>query len=606
MLNFNLVKDVDEKTGKKANKKVLKSTPSDQKEFLNINPYSIPRPFWSTAVCFFNTQLRRRTRMAYFSKDSETLVSSTQDQFRKQLRQGFDEKGFTQLGENFKKDGLLILEQYFKQQVDDMKAYYQAQLNKRGKYNKMVGIKMFTGAVNEGVDLNEAMSCCLADPLLLSLLSDCCGEPVVLADFRGYTSEPHAPLSFRAWGWHNDGVIAAKKAPEIKVMILLNDVNPGGQEMFYIKQSVRPWLVGYQRDANFLPEEIPHVLKDHDFRITRCCGKAGSIIIFNGEGIHCATRGMQPREVLVFTFRPNNNDPAIYPIPPIAPAVGEKIKGTFLATALGQDKKTENPAQQILSQIPLWKKIMQSKLLEIKEASSTHTASKEETYRLLQAHKKFPTINNIKPRIGRSNLNKEELLTTIIRVDLHADLDLRAHSDNRDVRRDVLRIQYRETNDNDPKISRLKQRYKGVGCNLADIRVIPDFQKYAQEFVEFLEKWAVVNKTDVDAKSTASTNLQLRGNFKDRSCERYRAACQLGLDLKEAFSHCEYVQELRTNILFLYFLYDEAGEAFNEQSIKLKALELLQAYTAIVNLDDSYYCLLSEEEVQRSVVQYRR
>ena len=247
---------------------------------------------------------------------------------------------FAEHARQFARDGLLIVPGYITN-LACWDKWYTSTMNRVGSYQRDLHMKTFTATSHERVEICEEVLRCIADPYLLALITFAAGGSVKLSDFRAATTFPgpevavrqehcHAlsgtlanvayahdcsfimflnsflispEVLFRAWKWHRDG----GKEPEWKIMVLLDDVRPGGSEMHYLKQSMRCWKGLRQKDANFSMDDALSIAAAGSSAlppITRCFGRAGTVILFAGQGLHRASHS-QFAQRRVVTFRPS-------------------------------------------------------------------------------------------------------------------------------------------------------------------------------------------------------------------------------------------------------------------------------------------------------------
>jgi hypothetical protein len=134
------------------------------------------------------------------------------------------------------------------------------------------------------------------------------GKEILLANTGGYRIPPIEPRDFGSFQWHHD-----EKGKVIKAMILLTDVGPSDQRMDYIvgtNKRLNPWVI-YQ-DSRFTNEQANKMGK-----IAPCIGSAGTVILFDTNGIHRGNRNnSKVRDVWVHNYTSGN---ALYPSNPLHP-----------------------------------------------------------------------------------------------------------------------------------------------------------------------------------------------------------------------------------------------------------------------------------------------
>lgn len=124
------------------------------------------------------------------------------------------------------------------------------------------------------------------------------GQPVNFAYEKMYTDESVANYSERAYKPHHDGYCHVG----VKVMILLSDVPPMTMGMQYCC-GTQDYIHNTTRSQETqISIEYWNKLKKFD-----CCGKAGTVFIFNPNGIHSGQKNIlekMKRSVLVLNFQP--------------------------------------------------------------------------------------------------------------------------------------------------------------------------------------------------------------------------------------------------------------------------------------------------------------
>ncbi len=120
------------------------------------------------------------------------------------------------------------------------------------------------------------------------------GKEVVLTATGGTRLEPFAPEGdYGSYQWHHDA-----KRKQLRVIILLTDVLPDGQRMDYVVGSHR----AFRRDL--VESRISPEAAEAGGRRLSCVGKAGTIVVFDTNGIHRGNRNLGPRrDHWQFTYR---------------------------------------------------------------------------------------------------------------------------------------------------------------------------------------------------------------------------------------------------------------------------------------------------------------
>jgi hypothetical protein len=233
------------------------------------------------------------------------------NRFRRVLARTVGQPRFLKHVETLCKDGVLILSQYFKGETlkdlqDDFE--YWCKLKPQIDQN---GFLDFDGSKGESYLITSvAFSQASVDPYLTAIASYYWGKPIKLAYAHGYRLEPVEEKEYRAFRWHHD-----LKRKQIKIMILLSDVPVDGQRMDYILGSHKIWhKFTNQRDVRFTKEEALKFGKP-----IKCTGLAGTVVIFDTNGLHRGNRNWGPRrDQYTFNYTAGR---ALFPLPGLHPEV---------------------------------------------------------------------------------------------------------------------------------------------------------------------------------------------------------------------------------------------------------------------------------------------
>lgn len=541
-------------------------------------------------------------------------------EFRSRLRFLLSDH-FSTLANTLSKDGLLILPEYLNSDKRNaLVGYYDQQMERYGNHNEFLKQRVFSASSHLGISLDRNISQFLADDFILALLSDFAGGSIRLSDFRGYTTYARDDIKFRAWKWHHDG----GREPERKVMILLNDVLPDHGEMLFLKSTERWWQGVTQKDANFTMEDAL-AIAGNTTNITRCYGKAGTIIMFTGQCLHRATRSTQDRSVLVFTYKRDAPEAALYPLPEIDEHVAQEIGGSFVGAILGVDpaifpyrgkndsdlntdklnststSEISNESEQLSG---IWVQSMsytsqqkkQDSLLGTLNTGKINTVAqqcvktyikteqdttKAETKNMLAYYDEIKTIAAEKPRFWTSKTPIAEFIPAALRLDVHHDIDLTVHDSNEDVHRDVLRIYIREYKDDAPAIKRLRQSATELQKHLLIGKILPSLQEIQKLLAPLL--------------------CLLPSPY----TQKIQAAGQLAASLSDAFTRCEDIQDFRANVGFSFFLYDYVSfelHMLDKFDNAVRTMALLVLYTHVVLMDDYQYPVASDHDLSLKIV----
>ncbi|CAE7444643.1 hypothetical protein AK812_SmicGene20131 [Symbiodinium microadriaticum] len=484
------------------------------------------------------------------------------EQFQKLLAAQLEDS-FLRQAEQFEKDGLLILPSYFQGCLEKWRGWYQHTMERVGSSQPTLHMQTFTATSHTNVELSNDVQAAVADPYLLALLAYVAGGNIQLSDFRAATTHPGEDILFRAWKWHRDG----GKEPEWKLMVLLDDVAPGGNETHYLKGSMRRWKGSRQKDANFSMEDALHIASGGSKelpRITRCFGPAGTVILFAGQGLHRATHSkLAQRRVVTFRFKRNVPQLArIYPLDVVKQdqlCSSNTLVRSILVRGSGELLASSEECRFIDE------KSSKQKLVQCEQDTSP-----QETACLLDAYEEMKTLSDLKPRVHSAELAElHSKLLEIFSVDINFDLDLPVRQNNLDVSRDLLRVRF---------------RYLRSG---------------SEQFVDLLKNFHSCADEGLHEPASVSTLQLLAGRLEDwlKSCssesaelKREAVACQrLTMDVGRALAHLDDVQDLRTVLCFLYLLHDHVRRVFPgcPSWVALDQRILLSTYSFVVLLDDA-------------------
>ena len=219
----------------------------------------------------------------------DTWYESPRPWFRpaRVLRGGFDSAA---IARQLRSDGLCILPRYLdgehlaRVQREADAVLQELAAGDRGKrdYNR--------------VDLSRhpAWAQLMLDELVLAAFEEYYGRPIYLATTKLQRLEPTAPYEENAFRWHHD-----TKGKQLKAMWLLTDVLPDGQRMSYVTGSHRAWRPTFSYEDSRFTDAAARQLG----AVVECTGPAGSVVLFDTNGIHKGNRNGGPeRDVLVGVY----------------------------------------------------------------------------------------------------------------------------------------------------------------------------------------------------------------------------------------------------------------------------------------------------------------
>jgi hypothetical protein len=133
----------------------------------------------------------------------------------------------------------------------------------------------------------------ILDELVLAAFEEYYGRELYVADCKLQRHEPTTPYEERSFRWHHDG-----KGKYVKTMWLLTDVPPDGQRMSYVAGSHRRWKAALTYEETRFTDAGARRLG----QVVECAGEAGSVVLFDTNGIHRGNRNLGPRRDVLFGF----------------------------------------------------------------------------------------------------------------------------------------------------------------------------------------------------------------------------------------------------------------------------------------------------------------
>lgn len=508
-----------------------------------------------------------------FIKESQTPDIGFREIFSNELGQKFKE-----ISNQFERDGIIIFQNYFNDKLlKGMQEFFNEVISTK-KIDPFFKQSSFRGSIDKNADLAKSleMSTALTDPLMLAIVSYYLGYPVVLADWRGYRLEPVAPILYRAWDWHND-----QKRKEVKMMILLSDVEIDGQAMQFIKGSQQNWWYLVSQDSTkYTAEEA--VRLGISPAVCKCYGKAGSVLFFDTNGVHRGFRNLsERRDVLTFNFLPNRPGEAIFPLKSLHGNVLSEIKNTYLEIALRIKKNPdgEDPRILFVNFVKNHKQEIIDKLEKQGIINDEQDTDYFETKALIEEYNSTPKIEDKKPRYDPNIIDNDfcKFLTEIFIHDLGGDLDLPIRLGDGDVDRDLQFAKFRDYGPQSKEVKRLKERLCEVQLRFEFILQIPALQNFAKKICEIARTY----QEDVDI----------------------RRCIKLAKDLETALGYCDNMQRLRTTLLQLYYTCDQINEIKPSEELEQIIAKILMTYAQIVYCDDRLYALYNENDKEKPIRQ---
>lgn len=217
---------------------------------------------------------------------------------------------FQEIADRLCRDGLVILSNYFD-------AENLAEM--REEFERLIALtppneeSFRTSSVHISTDRlaqSRVFSDLAFEPELLRLTQYYWGSPIVLNGTGGTRIEPFVSDDYGSFQWHHDG-----KRKQVRVIFLLTDVSANGQRTEIVAGSNHRWYDDLTT-SRLNPEQALAAGS-----IVDCAGPAGSVVIFDTNGMHRGNRNAGPRrDTWNFAYRaPNSMTTKLAKRPPLHP-----------------------------------------------------------------------------------------------------------------------------------------------------------------------------------------------------------------------------------------------------------------------------------------------
>jgi hypothetical protein len=473
---------------------------------------------------------------------------------------------FARIAKQFVTDGILIIQGLIvHEDLHELKDFF-AQCIATKPLDQLVQQVSFSGPADWiSFGSNSAARRIVYDPLLTALAEYYLGSPVRLAFWRGYRLLPRRPFLYRAWDWHND-----QKRAEIKAMVLLSDVPSGGQAMEYIKGShVHWWQIETQADTKYSMQEALSLGRGV---VTRCIGTAGTIILFDTNGIHRGTRSLHDtRDILAFNYVEDAERSPIFPLPDQLPRRGSR-----------SIEEAHQPA------IPL-----EAALRRLTVIGTENDSAPQDADQLVREYARTPRFAQQRNRYVRGTSFREHIKSQL-REDLHNDLDLPIRPQNGDVSRDIALVALRDGRDWNSESFSVEQDIDSF-IPSAPVPQAPELDMECLEQVVPTIREAASQLAQIQEWGLDSTIQGMGAHY-----------VAFASDLAATIGWTDTVDRLRTNLSFAIVLATglctEArrgpGGAVQIDRLLHARKILIEHYASVVAADDLDECLVSSHDLQ--------
>ncbi len=133
------------------------------------------------------------------------------------------------------------------------------------------------------------------DPVMAEIAERYWGKRVMLTQAIAARYEPRPPSNYGSFGWHHDSL-----GKRLSSMLILTDVTETDQCMSYLKGSHRLVHPRSRSNRTFEGDALQRFAK---FEEVQCTGKAGTVFMFDANGIHRGNRReAATRDTLISCF----------------------------------------------------------------------------------------------------------------------------------------------------------------------------------------------------------------------------------------------------------------------------------------------------------------
>lgn len=473
------------------------------------NKVSVLASYLST---FLNPKLlpQRYRDKTSMTNDELTFITSNetpQNFIREELvrKHGND---FSELAKQLDKDGILILPELLNGELlNQLQDGFEKEIAKKipDPKLKQCSFNAAVDSVDKGIS-DAVQSLGLHAPIQALIQYHLGQGQVALASWRGYRLEPKSTVHYRAWDWHNDQK-ALGPYGEVKIMILLTDLNRDGQAMRVSKGShLKHWDMPSQKFTKYNFDEALSYSTAENQGATICYGRAGTIIVFDTNVAHAGYRNLSlRRDVITINF-----------VPAVA---NSPIMLSGKAMLIDSRQQASVPPK-------VWQSLAGQCI------KSEHDSTSEETKKLRKEYYRAPKFEKAKERFFQESgrFNFFEALLSAIMLDLAADLDLPIRFGAHDVQRDKQFVAFRDAGLQHPQYRRLQTKLLS-GCIKIEYNIDIDSVR------------SFIRNTLIDSEIFYSA----------KSNEIISSCMGLLKDLHDAVGRNDSAQRLRTNLIYIYF-----------------------------------------------------
>ena len=239
--------------------------------------------------------------------------------YRKKLVRESPWPDFRQKAQRLCDDGVLILRGHFTgEALEGMRRDFAGWIQK-GVSSDEPGSLQVNEKQGASLRNSEAFSRAAIDPWITALAGYYWGKPVLLAySFGARLESDPSGNGLGPFQWHHD---AHRK--QLKAMIYLDHVSRDGQRMDYLPGTHRIWHRFRRGESGYEETRLSNEAVARYGEPLRCEGPAGTVVLFDTNGIHRGNRNLGPkRDTWVFQYTAGRH---LEPVSVLHPKVAQKL-----------------------------------------------------------------------------------------------------------------------------------------------------------------------------------------------------------------------------------------------------------------------------------------
>lgn len=206
-----------------------------------------------------------------------------------------DENRVTQRSETLKRDGFVLLPGYFQgEKLERLKSAFEKAIDGRVNDYDPDSFLNTDFVRSDPVFLEAAL-----DDHLLEVIGRYFSRKFSIGRSSAMRHLPTDPIRYGSYQWHHDC-----RGRQVHLMVLLTDMPKDGQKMSYLKGSHTTYYTHYRglAEGSRFEKEVTS-LPDLDQRVEDITGPAGTVAIFDSNGLHTGYRNQTAtRDTLIYCY----------------------------------------------------------------------------------------------------------------------------------------------------------------------------------------------------------------------------------------------------------------------------------------------------------------